>query len=62
MEMVAAIQNGLGRGVERNGARSAVLDVVHEGAGSIGPIPHKGAARGHLWIDPDAFHVDPIAA
>ena len=62
MEMVAAVQNGLGRGVERNSARRAVLDVVHEGARSIGPVPHEGAARGHLGVDPDAFHVDPVTA
>ena len=61
MEMVAAVQNGPGRGVKRNGTSGAVLDVVHERAGSIGPVPHKGAPRGHLGIDPDAFNVNPVA-
>ena len=39
-----------------------MLDVVYEGARSIGPVPHEGAARGRLGIDPDAFHIDPVAA
>ena len=60
VQMVAAVQNGPGRRVERNRARSAVLDVVYEGAGSIRPVSHEGAARGRLGIDPDAFHIDPV--
>ena len=37
-----------------------MLDVVYEGARSIGPIAHEGAAGGGLGVDPNAFHVDPV--
>src|SRR5580693_2419666 len=39
-----------------------MLDVVHEGARSIGPVPNEGAARGRHGIDPHAFHIDPVTA
>src|ERR1700722_14339104 len=39
-----------------------MLDVVHEGARSIGPIAHEGAARSRYGIDPHAFHIDPVTA
>src|ERR1700722_7055333 len=39
-----------------------MLDVVHEGARSIGPIAYEGAARGRFGINPDAFDIDPVTA
>src|ERR1700739_3902001 len=37
-----------------------MLDVVDEGPGSIGSVPHERAARGRLGIDPYGFHIDPL--
>src|ERR1700722_20283590 len=60
MKMVAAIKHRPGRSIERNVPRSAVLDVIDEGPGSIGSVPHERAARGRLGIDAYAFHIDPV--
>src|SRR5882762_6378011 len=39
-----------------------MLDVVHEGARSIGPITHERASRGRFGVNPNAFHIDPVTA
>src|SRR5277367_5520365 len=39
-----------------------MLDVVHEGPRSIGPVTDEGAARGRFGVSPDASHIDPVAA
>src|SRR6202044_2270554 len=39
-----------------------MLDVVDEGPGSIGSVPHERAPRGRFGVNPDAFHIDPVAA
>src|ERR1700727_782185 len=39
-----------------------MLDVVDEGPGSIGSVPHERAPRGRFGVNPDSFHMDAVAA